>query len=218
MEETAVRSRNRVNGVTLRPAKTQTAVVVQLPPPKSLVTSADAAISLEARALEFARAAHEAVDQLRKHTGEQYIVHPVAVADIVRSVPHTEEMIAAALLHDVVEDTNVGLDAIRAEFGSGVAELVGWLTDVSRPHDGNRRARKKLDLDHLAQAPAEAQTIKFADLIDNSRTISRYDREFWPVYRREMLALLAALTRGNDELRQRALEAADVSRPTRKSS
>ena len=172
------------------------------------MSSVESQTALEGRALEFARAAHEGVGQRRKHTGEPYIVHPMAVAEIVRSVPHTEEMIAAALLHDVVEDTNVGLAEIRDEFGPDVAELVDWLTDVSQPSDGNRRVRKQLDLEHLASAPADAQTIKFADLIDNSRTISRYDRQFWPVYRREMLALLEALTRGNDELRQRAHEAA----------
>jgi (p)ppGpp synthase/HD superfamily hydrolase len=129
----------------------------------------------------------------------------MAVAEIVRSVPHSEAMIAAALLHDVVEDTNVGLARIEAEFGSEVAQLVDWLTDVSRPSDGNRRVRKKLDLDHLARAPAEAQTIKYADLIDNSRTISRFDRQFWPVYRREMIALLNTLTRGDEHLRRCAL-------------
>jgi (p)ppGpp synthase/HD superfamily hydrolase len=163
---------------------------------------------LEARALEFARAAHESVGQRRKHTDEPYIVHPIAVAELVRTVPHSQEMIAAALLHDVVEDTDVGLPEIEAAFGPEVAGLVDWLTDVSRPSDGNRRVRKQLDLEHLARAPAEAQTIKYADLIDNSRTISRHDRQFWPVYRREMLALIDALTRGDSELRRRARDAA----------
>lgn len=164
--------------------------------------------SLEQRALDFARAAHESIDQRRKHTGEPYIVHPIAVAELVKTVPHTPEMIAAALMHDVVEDTPIGLEAIRSEFGDGVATLVDWLTDVSRPSDGNRRIRKRLDLDHLAAAPAEAQTIKFADLIDNSRTISVHDRGFWPVYRREMLDLLYALKRGDEALRRQALAAA----------
>ncbi|HEY9013277.1 MAG TPA: HD domain-containing protein [Devosia sp.] len=166
-------------------------------------------LGLEQRALEFARAAHESIDQRRKHTGEPYIVHPIAVAELVKTVPHTPEMVAAALLHDVVEDTPVGLDAISHAFGDPVATLVDWLTDVSKPSDGNRRIRKKLDLDHLAAAPAEAQTIKFADLIDNSRTISAHDPGFWPVYRREMLELLDALELGNETLRQQARAAAD---------
>lgn len=165
--------------------------------------------SLEQRALDFARAAHESIDQRRKHTGEPYIVHPIAVAELVKTVPHTPEMVAAALLHDVVEDTPVGLEAVRRAFGDPVATLVDWLTDVSNPSDGNRRVRKKLDLDHLAAAPAEAQTVKFADLIDNSRTISAHDSGFWPVYRREMLDLLAALELGDETLRQQARAAAE---------
>jgi (p)ppGpp synthase/HD superfamily hydrolase len=163
---------------------------------------------LERDALAFAAQAHAALGQRRKHTDQPYIVHPVAVAELVRTVPHTTEMVAAALLHDVVEDTEVGLDAIRERFGEAVAELVDWLTDISRPNDGNRRARRRKDLEHLARAPATAQTVKFADLIDNSRSISRHDPGFWPVYRREMLDLLAALTRGDPALRQRAYEAA----------
>lgn len=172
----------------------------------------ESAVSLEQRALDFARSAHASIDHRRTHTGEPYIVHPVAVAELVKTVPHTPEMIAAALMHDVVEDTPVGLAEIRRAFGDEVAKLVDWLTDVSRPSDGNRRIRKKLDLDHLAAAPAGAQTIKFADLIDNSRTISVYDPGFWPAYRREMLDLLEALKRGDDGLREQALAAANWKR------
>jgi hypothetical protein len=85
---------------------------------------------------------------------------------------------------------------------------VDWLTDVSRPGDGNRRTRKKMDLEHLAAAPAPAQTIKLADLIDNSRTISSRDPGFWPVYRSEMLKLIDALELGGGVLRERARRAA----------
>ena len=156
--------------------------------------------NLEADALRFATKAHGSIDQRRKYTGEPYIVHPIAVAEIVRAVPHSAEMIAAALLHDVVEDTPVTIAEIEAEFGPPVAELVGWLTDVSRPQDGNRRKRKHLDLLHTAKAPPAAKTIKLADLIDNTRTISKYDPSFWPVYRREKEALLAVLREGDPKL------------------
>ncbi|WP_210204403.1 HD domain-containing protein [Devosia submarina] len=159
---------------------------------------------VEQRALAFASEAHGSIDQRRKYTGEPYIVHPVAVAEIVRSVPHTDAMIAAALLHDVVEDTPVTIEDIRAEFGKDIAELVDWLTDVSRPGDGNRRKRKHLDLLHTAKAPAAAKTIKLADLIDNTRTISAHDPSFWPVYRREMEDLLKVLIEGDASLWQKA--------------
>lgn len=163
-------------------------------------------VDLPARALEFATAAHTAIGQLRKYTGEPYIVHPIAVAEIVRTVPHTEEMIAAAYLHDVVEDTPVTIGEIESEFGAEVAALVGWLTDVSKPGDGNRAVRKAMDRDHIAAAPAEAQTIKVADLMDNTRTIRDLDPDFWRTYRREKVALLDAMTQADARLRERALD------------
>src|SRR5690606_5402490 len=100
---------------------------------------------IEERARAFATAAHGAINQKRKYSGEDYIVHPIAVAEIVRSVRHTPNMIAAALLHDTVEDTPIELSDINDEFGYDIAELVYWLTDVSKPSDGNRKARKQKD-------------------------------------------------------------------------
>lgn len=157
---------------------------------------------METAAAEFALKAHG--DQKRKYTGAPYIEHPAAVADIVRSVPHTEAMLAAAWLHDVVEDTPVTLDESGERFGDEVRTLVYWLTDVSRPEDGNRATRKKLDRDHLAAAPAEAQTIKLADMISNGKSIAQHDPEFAVVYRREKLALLEVMTKGDPRLRARA--------------
>jgi len=154
------------------------------------------------RVLEFATAAHG--DQKRKYTGEPYIVHPIAVAEIVKTVPHTDEMVAAALLHDVVEDTHVTIDQIQDNFGDKVAELVGWLTDISRPEDGNRRTRKALDRIHSANAPADAQTIKLADLIDNTLSIEKYDPGFYKVYKEEKIELLKVLTKGDPSLLLRA--------------
>jgi (p)ppGpp synthase/HD superfamily hydrolase len=133
----------------------------------------------------------------------------MAVAELVRSVTHTPEMIAAAYLHDVVEDTPVSIHEIREEFGPEVSELVDWLTDVSKPEDGNRRVRKELDRQHLAKAPPQAKTIKLADLIDNTLTIRKRDPEFWKVYRREKLALLEVLGEGDQTLWKRAREQSD---------
>ena len=149
---------------------------------------------LEKRAKAFATAAHKAIDHRRKYTGESYIVHPAAVVEIVRSVPHDQAMIAAAWLHDVVEDTRVTIKQVQEEFGIDIALLVGWLTDVSCSGDGNRSARKALDREHSSAAPARAQTIKVADLIDNTKTIVAYDPKFARVYLPEKQALLSALT------------------------
>ena len=152
------------------------------------------------RARVFATAAHAAVDQLRKYTNEPYIVHPAEVVSIVRSVPHTPAMVAAAWLHDVVEDTGVTIETVRAEFGEEVADLVSWLTDVSRPEDGNRAHRKARDREHTAEAPAEAQTIKLADLISNSRSIMAHDAKFAETYLAEKRLLLEVMTRGDATL------------------
>jgi (p)ppGpp synthase/HD superfamily hydrolase len=103
---------------------------------------------MEHRAREFAFAAH--AGQLRKYTNENYIVHPAAVAELVRSVPHTEAMICAAWLHDTVEDCGVELVEINEVFGLTVANYVAFLSDVSKPLDGNRETRKALDREHVS--------------------------------------------------------------------
>jgi guanosine-3',5'-bis(diphosphate) 3'-pyrophosphohydrolase len=164
---------------------------------------------LETRARLFATAAHAAVGQLRKYTHEPYIVHPAEVAKIVRSVPHTEVMLAAAWLHDTVEDTGVSIELIRAEFGSEVSDLVGWLTDVSRPDHGNRAARKAVDRAHTAAAPAEAQTVKCADLCSNTRSIAAHDPKFAETYLVEKRQLLEVMTKAEPAALRLAQEALD---------
>jgi len=154
------------------------------------------------KALAFATLAHH--DQKRKYTGQPYIVHPIEVAEIVRSVEHDDEMLAAALLHDVVEDTDVTIEVVRSEFGDNVAELVDDLTDVSKPRDGNRKFRKAMDRDHLSHASARAQTIKLADLISNTADISVNDPSFAKVYFAEKELLLTVLVKGDPVLRSRA--------------
>ena len=153
------------------------------------------------KARVFATAAHGAVAQLRKYTNEPYIVHPAEVFQIVSTVEGaTPEMLAAAWLHDVVEDTGVTLETIRAMFGDEVATLVGWLTDVSRPEQGNRATRKAIDRAHSAAAPAEAQTVKLADLISNTRSIMEHDVSFAKTYLEEKRLLLEVMTKGDPVL------------------
>ena len=159
------------------------------------------------KAQVYAMAAHAAVGQKRKYTGEPYIVHPAEVASIVASVPGaTPDMVAAAWLHDVIEDTGCTFTDVHMAFGIDIATMVGWLTDVSKPEDGNRARRKAIDREHTAQAPAEVQTIKLADLISNSRSIMQHDPEFARVYLEEKRLLLEVLTRGDAGLHARASE------------
>ena len=99
---------------------------------------------MEKEALNFATAAHRG--QIRKYTQEPYIEHPKRVAALVKTVAHTPEMLAAAYLHDVVEDTEVSIQDIKSRFGSLVAQLVEELTDQyekANYPDLNRKARKE---------------------------------------------------------------------------
>ena len=148
--------------------------------------------------------AHEG--QFRKYSGMPYIVHPIEVATIVQEVEHSDEMIAAALLHDVVEDTDYSFEDIAKEVSQEVADLVKGLTDVSTPEDGNRAVRKAIDKDHLAEQNAEVQTIKLADVISNSKDIKANDPKFAKVYIEEMKALLKVLTKGDKTLYAKAEE------------
>lgn len=161
-------------------------------------------MTLVERARIFATAAHAAVAQKRKYTLEPYIVHPAEVVEIVRSVPHTEEMLAAAWLHDVVEDTQVSLQDIETEFGRPVAELVMWLTDLPTSA-GNRAYRKQATIRRLSEAPAEAQTVKLADLVSNTSSIMQHDPSFAKVYLAEKAEALAVLTKGDATLHARAV-------------
>ena len=143
--------------------------------------------------------------QTRKYTGDPYIVHPIEVAGIVKSVGAAPEVVAAAYLHDVVEDTDVDISVINQIFGAVVAEYVQLLSDPPKTENSpNRKARKELDRNRLAAAPAEVQTIKIADLISNTGSIVQHDPKFAKVYLQEKRALLEVLTRGNAELRERA--------------
>lgn len=156
------------------------------------------------RARIFATAAHAAVEQRRKYTFEPYIVHPAEVVNILKTRPHDPEQLAAAWLHDVVEDTAVTNELITREFGSRVGEYVGWLTRISRPEYGNRAARMQLDRNFIAAAPAEVKTVKLADIISNTASIRQHDPAFARVYLREMSDLLAVLTEADPVLYQRA--------------
>ncbi len=155
---------------------------------------------MEERAKDFAARYHGSIDQRRKYTNEPYIMHPASVVKLVRSVNHTEAMIAAAWLHDTVEDTPATLDDVERVFGGTVSALVEMLTDVSKPTDGNREKRKAIDRAHTAKASPEAKTIKLADLIDNTRSIVARDPEFAKVYLAEKVLLLEVLREGNAEL------------------
>lgn len=150
-------------------------------------------------ALAVATKAHEG--QKRKYTGEPYIVHPMEVAEIVAVVTNDYHMISAALLHDVMEDCGETEQSLWDKgIPLGTIELVQWLTDVSKPEDGNRKFRKEMDRKHTAESPPAAKTVKLADLISNSRCILQNDPNFAVVYMREKSKLMAVLMEGDEQL------------------
>ena len=155
-------------------------------------------------ARNYAIAAHRRIGHLRKYNQQPYEVHLKAVADLVATVTDEPETIAAAWLHDIVEDTEVTFEDLEKAFGPRVARLVHELTDISRPGDGNRARRKAIDRDHLAGASASAQTVKLADLCDNASDICRADPKFGRVFLDEMNDLLAVLGRGHPKLMAKA--------------
>lgn len=149
-------------------------------------------------AIIFAENAHKG--QKRKYTGEDYIWHPINVAHLVSQVEHTEDMLIAAIHHDLLEDTEVEAWEIYKHFGQNVQNLVIELTDVSKPSDGNRAKRKEIDRLHTATISAQAKTIKLADLINNTLSICEHDIEFAKVYLNEKKLLLEVLKEGDQTL------------------
>lgn len=169
-------------------------------PKVAVVRPTDQGQWLIERARLFATAAHAAINQRRKYTDDPYIVHPQRVAERVASVPHTPEMIAAAWLHDVVEDTAITIEEIQYEFGTEVAMLVSGLTDISRPEDGNRKVRKAIDREHSMQQSPACKTVKLADLIDNSLSIRRHGKGFARIFMAEMAEYLPGMKEGDATL------------------
>lgn len=119
-------------------------------------------------ALEQARSDH--AGQTRNGSGGMpYVEHPVSVAALLDEHGYGEVVLAAALLHDVVEDSETGLDELREKFGEEVAGLVGAMTDDEEIED--YRERKAEHRERLAAAPVEALAIYGADKLTNSRTL-----------------------------------------------
>jgi len=158
---------------------------------------------VEAIVLDFANSAHRG--QKRKYTGEDYIEHPIAVALAVRKqFPDDSSMVCAALLHDVLEDTDVDHAQLRAFLhrtcnslaAERILQLVVELTDVYTNEDFeylNRAERKRREAERLSSASYEAQCIKRADIADNSLTINEYDPKFAEVFNSEKAFLLSLM-------------------------
>jgi (p)ppGpp synthase/HD superfamily hydrolase len=120
---------------------------------------------LAVSALRFARRVH--LGQYRKQTGEQFVEHPIAVAELLSDAGYNGSLIAAAYLHDVVEKTDVSLDEIRERFGPGVAALVDCLSedpDIVGYSDRKRALRRG-----ILESGGDPVIIYAADRVANMR-------------------------------------------------
>ena len=117
------------------------------------------------RAIMFAVKAHTGTE--RRGKGYPYIIHPMEAVEIVATMTKDQELLAAAILHDTVEDTNVTVDQIRDEFGDRVADL------VASESEDSWHARKQAAIDRLSKASREAKIVAIGDKLSNMRAIAR---------------------------------------------
>jgi (p)ppGpp synthase/HD superfamily hydrolase len=163
---------------------------------------------------DFADKAHG--DQQRKYSPEKYIAHPARVMEICQRITSDYCVLAASLLHDVVEDTNLTKDDIlrflttvmNEKEARRTTQLVTELTDVYTKSDypsWNRRKRKSKEVARLTKISREAQTIKYADIIDNCKEIVEKDPDFATVFLSECRTLLNSIQKGNPDLLKEAI-------------
>jgi myo-inositol-1(or 4)-monophosphatase len=126
------------------------------------------------RAIVFAVKAHHNTE--RRGKGFPYIVHPMEALEIVATITSDQELLAAAVLHDTLEDTDVTLDQLRREFGDRVSALVqaesDELVEDVREED-SWHERKQAAMDRLAAASHDAKIVAMGDKLSNMRAIAR---------------------------------------------
>ena len=126
------------------------------------------------RAILFAVKAHAGTE--RRGKGFPYIVHPMEAMEIVATITPDQELLAAAALHDVVEDTSYTAEDIRAEFGDRIANLVVAESDIvveGLSEEASWHQRKQAAIDRLAAAPHDAKIVAMGDKLSNMRAIAR---------------------------------------------
>ena len=132
-------------------------------------------LGVMAEAFAFAKACHG--DQVRP-TGDPYERHLLEAVEVLATGAGVldRDVLVAALLHDVVEDTACTLEEVRGRFGPGVAELVDWVTKTDPPPGGDREAARLAYLRRLAGAPRKAVLVKLADRLSNVQRLDRHPR------------------------------------------
>ena len=126
------------------------------------------------RAIIFAVRAHTGTE--RRGKGFPYIVHPMEAVEIVATMTKDQELLAAAALHDTVEDTDTTVDQLGSEFGDRVASLVADESDEKYEgvsESDSWHARKQAAIDRLARASHDAKIVALGDKLSNMRAIAR---------------------------------------------
>lgn len=126
------------------------------------------------KAIAFALQAHTGTE--RRGKGYPYIIHPLEALTIVATITSDQELLAAAVLHDVVEDTDCTLEQLRSEFGDRVADIVEAESDPKEDPSKERaswRERKMLGLDKLTYASLDAKMVAIGDKLSNMRAIAQ---------------------------------------------
>ena len=116
------------------------------------------------KAIKFAVDAHANTE--RRGKGFPYVIHALEAMEIVASITNDPELLAAAALHDTVEDTNVTLEQLKAEFGERVASIVSNESDVmedGKSEEESWKLRKQAAIDRLSRAPLDSKTVALGD-------------------------------------------------------
>ncbi len=130
--------------------------------------------SLFDHAVTFAVKAHSGTE--RRGKGFPYVIHLMEAAEIVATITPDQDLLAAAMLHDTVEDTDVTLDDLRREFGDRIASLVEAESDVRLEDESEEESwhrRKQEAIDRLSAAPLDAKIVALGDKLSNMRAIAR---------------------------------------------
>lgn len=155
--------------------------------------------------------------QVRKYTGLRYVNHLIAVARLVNEYTEDQRYLAIALGHDLYEDTDcqqealmlkleeIGFPEIDAQFiHEKISELSDEFVKANYP-EWNRRKRKKAEAERLWKISSSAQTVKYADIIDNSLDLSKNDQGFARRYLEEVQLILQGMDKGHPKLYKRAV-------------
>lgn len=124
------------------------------------------------KAIQFAIKAHSGFE--RRGKGYPYIVHPMEAVAIVATITKDQEILAAAALHDVVEDTEYTAEDIRKEFGERVASLVEAESDIvieGKTEAESWKERKEHAISHLSKLPYDAKVVAIGDKLSNARAM-----------------------------------------------